>query len=145
MAQNVGHGVGVHLILVKEDHILLGQRANTGFADGWWHVPGGRLERGESLPAGAIREAREELAIEIAPESLSFVHLNHHLDADGVARVGVFFTAFLWSGEPVNAEPEKCSKLSWFRVDDLPVDTVDYAVTALRYCQQATVFGTHGW
>jgi mutator protein MutT len=139
------HGVGVHLILAREDHILLGQRANTGFADGCWHVPGGRLELGESLPAGAIREAREELGIEIAPEDLSFAHLNHHLDADGIARVGVFFAASRWAGELFNAEPDKCSKVAWVRLDDLPADTVDYAVDAVRHYQQATAFGTHGW
>lgn len=143
--QDTGHGVGVHLILISDGHVLLGQRMNTGFADGWWHVPGGHLDPGESLPAGAAREANEELGIEIAREDLSFVHLNHHLDADGIARVGVFFTATRWTDEPVNAEPHKCSKVAWFRLDDLPVETVDYAVAAIRHHQQGATFGTHGW
>jgi hypothetical protein len=33
--------VGVHLILIQDGKVLLLQRANTGFADGDWSVPGG--------------------------------------------------------------------------------------------------------
>ena len=139
------HGVGVHLILIRDDHVLLGQRTNTGFADGWWHVPGGRLEPNESLPEGAAREAFEEIGVTIAPEDLAFAHLVHHLDADGVARMGVFFAVSRWSGEPVNSEPDKCRKLAWFRLDDLPQETVDYAVAALRAHQSGTGFSVMGW
>ena len=143
--QSVGHGVGVHLILIRDHHVLLGQRSNTGFADGWWHVPGGRLDPGESVEMGAIREAREELGIEIALADLEFAHLVHHLDADGVGRLGVFFTCSRWTGEPVNAEPDKCSKLAWYRRDGLPEETVDYAVSALHDHQAGTAFAAIGW
>jgi ADP-ribose pyrophosphatase YjhB (NUDIX family) len=54
--------VGVHLILAEGRKVLLLRRANTGFADGWWSVPGG---------------------------------------------------ARRWVGEPVNAEPHKCSEIAW--------------------------------
>nr|WP_116027003.1 NUDIX domain-containing protein [Thermomonospora umbrina] len=80
-------------------------RLVTWVTHGWWSVPGGCLDEGESLPAGAAREAREELGITIDPADLTFAHLCHHADADGQARIGVFFAATRWSGEPVNAEP----------------------------------------
>ncbi|MYV98359.1 NUDIX domain-containing protein [Streptomyces sp. SID3343] len=140
-----GHGVGLHLILVAHRHVLLGLRRNTGFADGWWHVPGGRLDPGESVAEGAIREAREELGIEIDPDDLAFGHLNHHLDADGIARLGVFFTATRWRGEPVNAEPDKCAKIAWFPLDDLPDDIVDYGLAGILHHAAGESFGTHGW
>ncbi|MEE1783626.1 hypothetical protein PUR71_12015 [Streptomyces sp. SP17BM10] len=31
--------VGVHLVLVEEEHVLLGLRRNTPYAAGLWHVP----------------------------------------------------------------------------------------------------------
>ena len=139
------HSVGVHLLLITDGRILLGKRKNTGFADGWWHLPGGKLNAGECLPAGAIREAREELGIAIEPEDLSFAHLNHHLDADGIARVGVFFTAQCWGGALVNAEPDRASEIAWFRLDDLPTNFVDYALDGVRHCMKSTAFGAHGW
>jgi 8-oxo-dGTP pyrophosphatase MutT (NUDIX family) len=42
--------VGVHLILNTGGKVLLLRRANTGFADGSWSVPGGCLDDGETLP-----------------------------------------------------------------------------------------------
>ncbi|WP_093168058.1 NUDIX domain-containing protein [Sinosporangium album] len=53
--------VGVHLTLIQDGKVLLLLRANTGFADGSWSVPGGCVDAGETLPEGAAREAREEL------------------------------------------------------------------------------------
>src|SRR5271156_861899 len=85
--------VGVHLILTTGGKVVLLRRANTGFADGSWSLPGGCLDEGETLPAAAAREAHEETGITIHPADLTFAHLCHHTDPDGQARIGVFFTA----------------------------------------------------
>ncbi|MEO3859825.1 NUDIX domain-containing protein [Acrocarpospora sp. B8E8] len=127
--QNYRPNVGVHLILIQDEKILLLQRANTGFADGDWSVPGGRLDQGEALPHSAAREALEELGIHINPDDLTFTHLCHHADPDGQARIGVFFTATRWTGTPVNAEPDKCSTIDWFAPHALPSNTVGYIRT----------------
>lgn len=138
--------VGVHLILIDQDRVLLGQRANTGFADGHWSLPGGCLDDGEPLTAGAAREAREELGVIVEPTTeLRFVHLCHHLDADGEGRIGVFFHVTHWDGKPINAEPHKCSQVAWFPLDNLPPDIVDYANIALNHHRRDTTFSLHGW
>jgi 8-oxo-dGTP pyrophosphatase MutT (NUDIX family) len=137
--------VGVHLILIAKDRVLLAQRANTGFADGQWSAPGGHLEDGESLPAGVIREAQEELGITIQADHLRFAHLSHHLDVDGQGRLGAFFVATHWTGALVNAEPGKCEGIAWFSLADLPENTVNYVRTAIADCKRQCVFSTHGW
>lgn len=138
--------VGVHLILTDDQgRVLLLQRANTGFADGFWAVPGGCLDDGETLPAGAAREAREELGIVIDPADLAFVHLCHHADADGQARIGVFFAATRWAGEPVNAEPGKCAKIDWFNPADLPDDIVTYVRTGISAHLDGQTFSLDNW
>ncbi|MCA1675506.1 MAG: NUDIX domain-containing protein, partial [Actinobacteria bacterium] len=43
--------VDVLLLLVREDHVLLAQRHNTGYADGQWNLPSGKLNEGEDLQA----------------------------------------------------------------------------------------------
>jgi len=78
--------VGVHLILAEGGKVLLLRRANTGFADGWWSVPGGSLEHGETLPQAAAREALEEVGVSIDPADLSFAHLCHHADLTPARR-----------------------------------------------------------
>lgn len=140
-----GHGVGVHLILIADGSVLLGRRENTGFADGCWSVPGGRLEPGEAAERGVIREAAEELGIQIDEADLAFAHLCHHLDPDGKTRLGIFFTATAWQGQPTNREPDKCSKLAWHLLDALPENTVDYARTAIRFAIEGTRYSQHGW
>lgn len=47
-AEDYRPNVGVHLVLINaHGQVLLLQRANTGFADGDWSVPGGRLDDSE--------------------------------------------------------------------------------------------------
>ncbi|MGP3918867.1 NUDIX hydrolase [Nonomuraea sp. 10N515B] len=137
--------VGVHLILIRGGKVLLLLRANTGFADGSWSVPGGCLDAGETLPEGAAREAREELGIVIDRADLAFAHLCHHADPDGQARIGVFFAATRWAGEPVNAEPSKCDKIDWFGLDDLPADVVSYIRTGIDAYRCGQAFSLDGW
>ena len=137
--------VGVHLILTEGRKVLLLRRANTGFADGSWSVPGGALEDGETLPAAAAREAKEEVGIIIDPADLAFAHLCHHADPDGLSRIGVFFAASRWEGKPVNAEPGKCSQIAWHELSELPGDIVSYVRTGLTAYGRGMAFSLDRW
>jgi 8-oxo-dGTP diphosphatase len=137
--------VGVHLVLTANGKVLLLRRANTGFADGSWSLPGGCLDEGETLPAAATREALEEVGVTIDPANLAFVHLCHHADPDGQSRIGVFFTATRWTGDPVNAEPGKCSEIGWHDMSDLPSDIVSYISTGLQACTRNETLSVDSW
>lgn len=125
-----GSTVDVHLVLRRNGRILLGQRQNTGFADGQFHLPAGHLEQGESVVAAVIREAQEELGVEIDADDLRFLHVMHN--GDGGGRIGLFFEVRSWRGTPENREPEKCRCLDWFSLERLPTELVPYARTALE-------------
>jgi ADP-ribose pyrophosphatase YjhB (NUDIX family) len=58
--------VGVGAILLNRDRILMAQRGKEPLK-GWWSLPGGALETGESLADGVRREVREETGLEIRP------------------------------------------------------------------------------
>ena len=89
--------------------ILLLERSGTGYADGQLCPPSGHLEEGESVACCAIREAAEEVGVDIDPADLVFTHVVHHRNPEGQGRVGFFFTATRWAGVPVNREPHKCA------------------------------------
>ncbi|OGF83349.1 hypothetical protein A3B18_02070 [Candidatus Giovannonibacteria bacterium RIFCSPLOWO2_01_FULL_46_13] len=110
-----------YLILEKEGKVLLGQRINTGYCDGYYDLPAGHVEA-EELPLRAlIREAMEEIGIEILPEDVQFVHVIYRPKHDETGeRVDFFFKALKYSGEPSIKEPNKCGDLQWFPYDDLP-------------------------
>lgn len=105
--------IDVHLILRCGEEVLLGQRQNTGFADGSWHLPSGHTEDGESATAALIRETGEEIGLHIDPAEVRFVHLMHHRTDSG--RIALFFEVTRWHGEPENREPKQMRQLGLVR------------------------------
>ena len=55
----------VHTFVFDQDRLLLLRRANTGFLDGYYSLPGGHVEAGEEVAGAAVREVAEEARIEI--------------------------------------------------------------------------------
>ncbi|WP_263166420.1 NUDIX hydrolase [Streptomyces sp. SCSIO ZS0520] len=138
--------VGVHLILQRNDRVLLGLRQGTGWRDGHYHVPAGHLESGESATAGAVREAAEELGLALREADLELVHtVHHHSGSVDDPRIQLFFRVRHWQGEPVNREPELCADLSWFPLDRLPEPMVDYTAVALAQFRRGLTYSNVGW
>ena len=128
MKERQGFPVAVHLLLRREDgSILMIRRANTGYEDGKWSVPAGHVDPGESATSALIRETGEELDLRLEPSSLTFAHVMHKRDpVDQAERFDLFFVVDSWIGNPVNAEPHKCSEIQWFLPSDLPPETIAY-------------------
>jgi mutator protein MutT len=109
----------VYLILKIGNKILLSRRYNTGFHDGGYSFPAGHLNGNETLIQTIIREAKEEIGIELIPEDLSLVHVMHRRELNE-ERINFFFIAENWKGEPKIMEPHKCDDLRWFNINNLP-------------------------
>lgn len=59
--------------LVRGGRLLLARRAEGDPLAGWWELPGGKVETGETPEAALRREWREELAVEVLDaEPLAF-------------------------------------------------------------------------
>ena len=137
--------IGVHLIFLRGDKVLLGLREGTGWRDGHFHVTAGTLEPGETVTAGAVREAAEELGLDLREEDLELVHTVHHWTGEDDPRLQLFFRVRRWSGEPVNAERQKCAGLGWYPMTDLPEPMVDFTAVALSLFPQGVTFSCVGW
>lgn len=133
------------LILVRGNEVLLAQRQGTGYADGAWNLPSGKLEDGETIRQAARREGQEEIGIRTTEADLDFVHLMHYRDVGEEARIGVFFLVRGWQGEPYNAEPHKCAQIQWYPLDRLPADTHPYTTAGVQAYRRGTSFSAVGW
>lgn len=124
--------VDVHLILRRGPDVLLARRSGTGYADGLLHAPSGHTEDGEDVRAAMIREAAEEIGVELDPDELRVALVMQHRGPGGNPRIGWFFEASYDPARPPrNAEPDKCSELDWFPLDALPDDMVAYCRAGL--------------
>jgi ADP-ribose pyrophosphatase YjhB (NUDIX family) len=109
---------GVGVVVAREGAVLLGRRLSP-HGHGTWSLPGGKPEPGESPVDCAIRELREETALE--------ADAGHVVGetVDGFPRSrDVFRTLFVEvsdaRGEPARREPDKVEGWQWFRWDALP-------------------------
>lgn len=138
--------IDVHLILRDGDKILLSQRGGP-YGYGQWHAPSGKLDPGEPLTLATVREAYEETGVVVDPDHIRLAHTVHHRQDGGAPdRIGFFFEATEWDNEPVNREPEKCLRLQWFAVHDLPDGLIPYpAAGLLGYLEGDPGATMHGW
>ncbi|MGW6454660.1 NUDIX hydrolase [Streptomyces sp. NPDC055078] len=134
----------VHLVLIRDAHVLLTLRKG-GYAAGQWQVPSGHLEAGEPTDAGTAREGWEEIGVRVAAGELEFAHFIDHRAPGEAPRLGVFYRAHAWEGEPYNAEPDKCGGLDWFPLDAIPEKTVPYHAAALAHIAAGRTGSTFGW
>ena len=132
-----------HLLLVRDGRILLLRRCNTDYEDGKYGVIAGHMEDGETAREAICREAREEAGIELAPDDLAFAQVVHR--ADRGQRVGFFFEARRWRGEPRNMEPHKADDFRWFPLDALPENMVPYVRAAIERWRAGVLYGESGW
>ncbi|MEV7284938.1 NUDIX domain-containing protein [Streptomyces sp. NPDC093252] len=137
--------IDTHVILRDGDEILLSQRGGP-YGHGRWHMPSGKLDQGEPLSVGAARELHEETGVSADPRHLRMVHVVHHRQNTTVERIGFFFEATQWSGEPVNREPAKCLSLQWFSIHELPEDIIEYPREGLlAYLEGERALTEHAW
>lgn len=74
--------VGVGALIFRRDRILMAQRGKEPLK-GWWSLPGGALELGESLEAAVCREVLEETGLVVEPVKLFEVFERIIRDASG--------------------------------------------------------------
>ena len=134
--------VSVHLLIISQGKILMLRRYKTGYEDGKYSLVVGKLEQEESVAKGMIREAEEEVGIKLT--RLHVVHVMNR-SGDDCNRIDYFFLADEWEGIPFNAECNKCDKVEWFDIKNLPTNTIPYINCAISHILNGEHFSIYGW
>lgn len=124
-------GVG-GLVFNHQGHVLLVARKNPPRA-GEWHIPGGRLEPGETLPECCSREIWEETGVRATPQKIIAVA---DRQIDGFHYVIIDFLATLtenWDAAPPKPGSDALDA-GWFdpeNLGDIPlVEGLDEVIAA---------------
>lgn len=104
---------------------------------GLWTLPAGFLEEGETVEAGARREAREEACAELAIEALLGVY-----SIPRISQVQLFFRARLTSEPAAGPESEEVRLFRWSETpwDALAFPSVAWALCDWRGTRDQTAF-----
>lgn len=140
--------IACFVVLEKDRKVAMVLRKNTGWMDGYYGLPAGKVEYGEPYAPAAVREAKEEAGVDIDVNDLQFVHVAHRHGEDEKEMmdwVDVYFEAERWSGEPYNAEEEKSERLDWIDLDDLPDNIVPPQKAALEEIAKGSHYSEYGW
>jgi 8-oxo-dGTP pyrophosphatase MutT (NUDIX family) len=72
--------LGAYAVVVHEDSLLLTRISAIGFPAGWWALPGGGVDHGESPHDAVERELYEETGLRARSRRLVDVHDIHIVD-----------------------------------------------------------------
>lgn len=136
-----------YLALMKNDKILLLRRCNTGYEDGNYSMVAWHVEIWETFTQCMVREAKEEAWITIDFDDLKVAHVMNRDSKmyENNQRVDVFFVAKKWEWEITNMEPNKCSDLSWFDLDNIPENTIPCVKRAIENIRNWVFYSEYGW
>lgn len=109
----------VHMIIMDNDKLLLQKRKGSKLWPGYYALPAGHIDEGENQYDALVREAKEELDIDINPEDItkSYVVLRrNYFEIDGKKLepyIDYYFEISKYKGTPKIVELNKCEELLW--------------------------------
>ena len=123
----------VYLIIKKEDNkVLLQRRQGTKLWPGFFALPAGHIDKGENAYDAVIREAKEELDIDITVENIVDTFVVNRRNKTLDPYYDVYFEINDYNGTIKINEPNKCSELIWASLDKLPSDMIDFEKEAIN-------------
>ena len=111
--------LAVSAAIIRDGHVLVARRAK-GASTGYYTLPGGVVEAGETLTEALKREVAEETGLAIEPVTLA----GHRevVVRDGDARVSRHFVILCFAARWIEGEPklnEELSEARWLRPSEL--------------------------
>lgn len=138
--------IASYVLLEKDGKIAFVLRSGTDWMNDYYGLPSGKVEHDEPFLEAAVREAKEEVGVDINIEDLEPVLTVHRKASDSAPYwVDMFFKAKKWQGEPFNAEPHVHSELAWLDPKNLPENVIPSVKDALEHIEAGKIYAEYGW
>ncbi|MDE3165397.1 MAG: NUDIX hydrolase [Acidobacteriota bacterium] len=111
--------VGVGALIFHRGRILMAQRGKEPLK-GWWSLPGGAVEAGETLDAAIRREVLEETGLTVEPFRIHEVFERILRDAEGAPEyhyVLIDYLCRIVSGTP--RAGDDVARVEWMQFEEL--------------------------
>lgn len=99
--------VAAGLILQEDGSLLLAERPGDKPWPGWWELPGGKIEAGETVLQALARELKEELGIDVTTATPWVTYVHEY--PKNIVRLA-FCRVTQWQGSPKGIEGQR---LAW--------------------------------
>lgn len=121
-------------ILLRGDEFLAVRRVRPPQA-GWWDLPGGFCDGWEHPADAAVREAREELGVDIQLGDFVGMYIGtYEYQGEPLPVLDCFWFAMITAGE-ITLDAAECSEYAWMPLADPPrmaFQTMDAALLEAR-------------
>jgi 8-oxo-dGTP diphosphatase len=134
--------LGIGAIIFEDDRILMVERAGNPLK-GYWSLPGGLVETGETLETAVKREILEETGLQVEPQQMFELFERIMRDDQGRAEYHYVLLDYLCKvvGGTLQAGDD-VGRAEWVRREDLPsllitegtLDVIERAYGARRSC-----------
>jgi ADP-ribose pyrophosphatase YjhB (NUDIX family) len=116
----VGLGIGI-IILNENDEVVLTLRGiTTNNRAGFFELPGGTVEFGESLSKAVIKEAKEETGLDVLPVGCVSICEDY---IEGQHWISFGYLTKVVGGKLENKEPYKFKEVKFVPLNNLPKNT----------------------
>ena len=102
------------VVIEESSRFLLIQEASRK-RKGAWFFPGGKIEAGENINAGTIREVKEESGMTVALASLFYI--KYYEGPDG--KMEFFFKGKITGGTLKGKADKESLQAAWFTLDEI--------------------------
>ncbi len=111
------HLIALLALINHKNEVLISLRKNKEEYNGYWEYPGGKIESGETIEQGLIREIKEELNIAIAKSCIA--PLTFAVDEEMNEKILFLYVCRKWDGSIISLLNQK---IEWVK----PIDLVQY-------------------
>ncbi|TMN21324.1 NUDIX hydrolase [Lentibacillus cibarius] len=131
-------------ILIDNDKVLLIKKPRRG----WYAIPGGKMEQGETIKESVVREFWEETGLKLIDPSLTGAFTFMIYSSDELVQEWMMFTFMCKASEGELASYCKEGELEWVALDaihKLPMAEGDRKIFAHVFSSNDMLFGSFSY